>query len=176
MKKQNKIENNVILVDENNNEIGVCEKIKAHKEAKLHRAFSIFIFNSNNELLLQQRALSKYHSGGLWSNTVCSHPKPNQDLIKCVKERLVEEMGFSTDVKEKFSFLYRSDYVNGLSEHEYDHVFIGYYDKNPNPNPEEVMDYKWITIDNLKKDVKNNPEKYTSWFKIILDKFVENLK
>lgn len=159
----------VILVDRNDNEIGVCEKIKAHKDGKLHRAFSVFTFNSKEELLIQRRAKEKYHSGGLWTNTVCSHPKPRENLEKGIKQRMIEEMGFSTEVEKIFSFLYKSDYENGLTEHEYDHVFISYYDNTPEPNPEEVMDYDWVKIDDIKKDIKNNPEKYTTWFKIILE-------
>ena len=162
-------ESKVILVDENDKEIGTCEKLKAHKEGKLHRAFSIFIFNSKGELLLQQRAKEKYHSGGLWTNTVCSHPEPNKDILKSIKSRLKEEMGFSTKVKELFSFIYKSDYKNGLIEYEFDHVFFGLYEKNPKPNPEEVMDFKWIKIEDIKNDINNNPNKYTSWFKVILE-------
>lgn len=160
--------NNVILVDNQDNQIGVCEKIKAHQEGKLHRAFSIFIFNSKGELLLQQRAKEKYHSGGLWANTVCSHPTPDRDILDSVEDRMKEEMGFSTEVNELFSFIYKSDYKNGLAEHEYDHVFIGNYDDNPIPNPEEVMNYKWMNIKDLQKDIEKNSNSYTSWFKIIL--------
>lgn len=160
---------NVILVDRNNNQIWVCEKMKAHIDGKLHRAFSIFIFNSDNELLLQQRAETKYHSGGLWTNTVCSHPKPDEDISLNAKQRLHEELWFTTDIKELFSFYYKSDYVNWLTEHEYDHVFVWHYDNNPIPNKEEVMDYKWITIEDLLIDVKKNPNNYTSWFRIILE-------
>jgi len=162
-------ENKVILVNKQNKEIGICLKSEAHKKGKLHKAFSIFIFNSKNELLLQRRVKEKYHSGGLWSNTVCSHPKPGEIIENATKIRLVEEMGFSTNLKELYSFIYKSDYENGLCEHEFDHVFIGYYDKAPTPNPEEVMDYKWITADDLKKNIKKNPGDYTSWFKIILE-------
>ncbi len=160
---------NVILVDELDNEIGLEEKIKAHKRGLLHRAFSIFIFNKKGELLLQQRAKSKYHSGGLWTNTVCSHPLPNEDIFNSTKRRLNEEMGFSVEVREIFSFIYKSEYENGLTEYEYDHVFIGYYDNDPIINKEEVEDFKWITIESLEKDIKENPKNYTTWFKKILE-------
>ena len=161
----------VVLVDENNIEIGVEEKLKAHQDAKLHRAFSIFVFNSKGELLLQQRAKEKYHCSSLWTNTVCSHPKPNESLEKAVHRRLIEEMGFDCDLKGLFSFIYKAEFNNGLTEYEYDFVFVGRYDNEKIvPNSDEVMNYKWITLDNLKKDVEKNPEKYTPWIKIILEK------
>lgn len=156
------------LVNIQGERIGSIEKMEAHIKGLLHEAFSIFIFNSKNELLLQQRAKEKYHSGGLWSNTVCSHPNFGENLDKAVKRRLKEEMGFSVPLKQIFSFIYRSDYENGLSEHEFDYVFIGYFDGKPIINPEEVMDYKWITITDLKKEVKKNPENYTTWIRKIL--------
>jgi len=159
---------NVILVDENNNERGVMEKLEAHVQGELHRAFSILIFNKKGELLLQQRDSKKYHSGGLWTNTVCSHPEPKKDLYECVHKRMQEEMGFVTPVEEVFTFLYKSGYENGLTEHEFDHVFIGFYEKNPKPNPDEVMNFKWISLPNIMKDMQKNPEIYTSWFKILL--------
>ncbi len=159
---------NVILVDENNCAIGEMEKLEAHVNGKLHRAFSIFIFNAKGELLLQQRDDKKYHSGGLWTNTVCSHPEPNKDLYECVQNRMQEEMGFMVPVQEIFTFLYKSGYENGLTEHEFDHVFIGKYNENPDPNPEEVMNFKWISLLEIKKDININPEKYTSWFKILM--------
>jgi len=168
--------NKVILVDKNDKELGVCDKMEAHEKAKLHRAFSVFVFNSKGDLLLQRRAMCKYHSGGLWTNTVCSHPGPDEDIIFSAKKRLEEEMGFSTDIEKKFSFVYRSDYENGLSEHEFDHVFVGYYDTDPVPNPQEVMEYKWINMNELIIDVKSNPDKFTSWFKIILEKFIEEIR
>lgn len=160
----------VVLVDKNNKKIGTCEKLKAHKEALLHRAFSIFVFNSKGELLLQQRAKEKYHCPKLWTNTVCSHPRPNETYSKAVHRRLIEEMGFDCKLKKKFGFIYKAEFDNGLTEYEYDCVFIGKYDKEPIPNPEEVMDYKWLTLDDLKKDVKINPKKYTPWIKLILEK------
>ncbi len=160
----------VILVDKNNKKIGIEEKIKAHKEGKLHRAFSIFVFNSKGELLLQQRAKTKYHSGGLWSNTVCSHPKPNETYKQAIHRRLKEEMGFDCELKKEFCFIYKAKLDNDLIEYEYDCVFVGIFDKDPIPNPEEVMDYKWVSLIDLYKDIEKHPEKYTEWFKIALKK------
>ena len=164
------LEEYVVLVDEQNNEIVIEEKLKAHKEALLHRAFSIFVYNSKGELLLQQRAKEKYHCGSLWTNTVCSHPRPNETYEKAVHRRLVEEMGFDCELEKRFCFIYKSKFDNGLTEHEYDCVYVGRYEGEPVPNKEEVMDYKWISIENLKKDVDKNPNKYTPWIKIILEK------
>jgi isopentenyl-diphosphate delta-isomerase len=160
----------VILVDKNNRKIGIEEKMRAHIDGRLHRAFSIFIFNSKGELLLQQRAKSKYHSSGLWSNTVCSHPRPGENYQQAVHRRLKEEMGFNCELKKLFSFIYKTDFGNGLIENEYDSVFMGKFDGQPNPNATEVMDYKWIDIKDLKKDVAKNPERYSVWLKIILDR------
>jgi len=165
----------VILVDENDNEIGTEEKMKAHQEGKLHRAFSIFIFNSKGELLLQKRAKSKYHSGGLWSNTCCSHPMPGEALEKTVHRRLKEEMGFDCELKEIFSFTYKAKFDNGLIEHEYDHVFIGKFDGKPTPNPEEVDEWKWIDVEELKKGIQENPDNYTYWLKASIDKIIPYL-
>ena len=162
---------NVILIDENDNEIGVEEKITAHKKGNLHRAFSIFIFNSKKELLLQKRSDKKYHSPGLWSNTCCSHPQPGKDLKEEAENRLKQEMGISCKLKESFSFIYKIKFENGLTEHEYDHVFIGGYNHDPKPNENEVSDWKWLSLDNLKEDISTNPEKYTYWLKECIDKF-----
>jgi len=162
------IKQQVVLVDKHNRRIGVEEKIKAHKEGKLHRAFSIFIFNSKGELLIQQRAKTKYHSGGLWSNTVCSHPKPNETYLQAAHRRLKEEMGFNCKLKKLFCFIYNTSFQNGLIENEYDCVLIGKFDGNPKPNPKEVMNYKWILIKELKQDIKKNPNKYTIWLKLVL--------
>jgi len=162
----------VIIVDENDNEVGIEEKMEAHKEGRLHRAFSIFIFNSNGELLIQKRSRSKYHSGGLWSNTCCSHPKPGESIEDAAHRRLREEMGFDCDLKEVFHFIYRANLNNGLTEYELDHVFIGKYDGEVNPNPSEVEDWRWININDLKKDMEQNPNKYTVWFKIALDRVI----
>ncbi len=162
--------NKLILVDKNNRKIGVEEKIKTHKKGLLHRAFSIFVFNSNGELLLQKRAKSKYHSGGLWSNTVCSHPRNGENYQQAIHRRLKEEMGFDCNLEKITDIIYKSKLKNGLIENEYDRILRGEYNGDIEPNPEEVMDYKWISLEELKKDINNNPDKYTSWFKIILNK------
>lgn len=161
----------VILVDENDNQIGIEEKLKAHQNGgKLHRAISVLVFNSRGELLIQRRAFTKYHCPGLWANTCCSHPRSGEKTQDAAHRRLKEECGFITQLKEKFHFIYKADFDNGLTEYEFDHVFIGYYDGKVNPNPEEVAEVKWISIEDLKKDVKKNPQKYAAWFKIILQK------
>lgn len=158
----------VILVDKKDNEIGREEKIKAHREGKLHRSFSIFLFNRRGELLIQKRATSKYHSPGLWSNTCCSHPGPGRKLEDEAKRRLKEEMGIvESDLKEVFSFTYNLK-VGDLIEHEFDHIFWGKYEGNPKPDPAEVESWKWVNLRELKKDIKEKPGKYTAWFKLIL--------
>ena len=162
--------NYVILVDENDHPLGTMEKIEAHEKAKLHRAFSVFIYNSNNELMLQQRALTKYHTPGLWTNTCCSHQKLNESNIEAGKRRLQEEMGFSTELQETISFIYKAPFENGLTEHEYDYILIGTYDQDPNPNPEEVNAWKWMKLDDIEQDIRENPKLYTEWFKIIFEK------
>jgi len=153
------MEDRVILVDENDQEIGTEEKMQAHIDAKLHRAFSIYIFNSKGELLLHQRAKEKYHCGGLWTNTCCSHPRQDESLEDATKRRLREEMGMGAELKKILNFIYKKSFSNGLTEHEHLHVFIGKSDKDPNPDPEEAEDWKWINIKELKEDIKNNPEK-----------------
>ena len=143
----------------------------------MHRAFSIFIFNSKGELLIQQRAKTKYHSRGLWSNTVCSHPKPNETYSKAIHRRLKQEMGFDCKLKKLFSFIYNTGLKNGLIENEHDSVFIGKFNGKPKPNPKEVMNYKWISIKELKQNIKKNPNKYTVWLKIALNKIkISNIK
>ena len=159
----------VILVNKKDEEIGLEDKLKVHREDKLHRCFSIFIFNSKGELLIQQRAKSKYHSPLLWSNTCCSHPRPNEKLTKAAKRRLKEEMGIGCDLKEIFSFIYKVK-VGDLIEHEFDHIFLGKFNGKPISNPNEVKNWQWISIKELKKDIEKNPKKYTPWFKIILRK------
>jgi isopentenyl-diphosphate delta-isomerase len=154
-------------------EIGTEEKLKAHREAKLHRAFSIFIFNAVGELLLQKRAETKYHSGGLWTNTCCSHPRPDETLHCAARRRLNEEMGFDCELTALFSFIYYAELENNLSEHELDHVFVGCYDGQPSPNPDEVDDWKWMGTEKLKRDVGENPDHYTYWFKLVLDRVVK---
>ena len=163
----------VILVDENDNVTGIEEKIKAHKDGKLNRAFSIFVFNSKGELLLQKRAKEKYHSGGLWSNTCCGHPRPNESLEGAAHRRLKEEMGFECALVHLKSagFIYKVK-VNDLFEYEYDHIFVGKFNQAPRPNPQEVEDYQWIDQEKLKKDILANPDKYTYWFKASANKVI----
>ena len=157
----------VILVDKQDNPIGLMEKIEAHEKALLHRAFSVFVFNDKNELMLQQRAAEKYHSPLLWTNTCCSHQREGESNIEAGKRRLQEEMGFSCELEEVFSFIYKAPFDNGLTEHELDHVMIGRFNDEPHINPEEVASYKWMLLEDVKKDIENHPEKYTAWFKII---------
>ncbi|WP_439129363.1 isopentenyl-diphosphate Delta-isomerase [Polaribacter sp.] len=165
----------VILVDENDKPVGLMEKIEAHEKALLHRAFSVFIFNEKGELMLQQRAASKYHSPLLWTNTCCSHQREGETNIEAGKRRLQEEMGFSTDLKEVFSFIYKAPFDNGLTEHELDHVMIGYYNEAPKLNSVEAEAYKWMPLEEVKKDIEENPQIYTAWFKIIFKKSYEKL-
>ncbi|MGG6230602.1 isopentenyl-diphosphate Delta-isomerase [Tenacibaculum sp. SDUM215027] len=157
----------VILVDQQDNPIGLMEKIEAHEKALLHRAFSVFVFNDKNELMLQQRAAEKYHSPLLWTNTCCSHQRDGESNIEAGKRRLQEEMGFSCELEEVFSFIYKAPFDNGLTEHEYDHVMIGRFNDEPIVNPEEVASYKWMPLVEVKNDIENHPEEYTAWFKII---------
>ena len=163
-------EEQVVLVDERDKEVGLGEKIATHREGKLHRAFSIFIFNSAGELLLQKRTKAKYHTGELWTNTCCSHPRPGERLGDAVHRRLNEEMGFDCELEEIFSFTYRVEFDNELCEHEFDHVFTGRYDGEPAPNPKEVTDWKWNDMVSLKEDIENNPQRYTPWFRICIDR------
>ena len=159
----------IILVDEKDNEIGSCEKLEAHKKGLLHRAFSIIIFNSRHEFLLQRRALTKYHCPGLWSNACCSHPRINETLQNAIHRRLVEEMGFDCYLKKKFVFNYKVSFSNGLIENEIDHVFLGRYDRKIDFNKAEVEEVKWVNFKDLIKDIKENPENYTPWLKIIVN-------
>ncbi len=165
----------VILVNKNNKRIGIEEKMKAHIDAKLHRAFSIFVFNEKNELLLQQRAKSKYHCGGMWANTCCSHPRPSETYMQAIHRRLQEEMGFDCDLEKSFCFIYKEKFDNGLTEYEYDCVFIGHIDSKTKikPNSEEVENYKWVNPKKLERDIIKNPEKYTVWLKIAFKKLME---
>lgn len=157
----------VSLVNENDEIIGKEEKMKAHEKGLLHRAFSILVF-CNDKLIIQKRALSKYHCPGIWANTCCSHPHEN--IEEDAHKRLQFEMGFDCELKEEFSFIYKTEFDNGLTEYEYDHVFIGEYCGEINPNPDEVAEFKYITIQELKKEIEKNPNEYASWFKIIIDK------
>ena len=165
----------VVLVDELDNKVGLMEKMEAHINPTLHRAFSIFIFNSKNEMLLQQRALSKYHTPGLWTNTCCSHPRDGESLHDATNRRLQEEMGMQCELKEAFSFVYKADVMQGLVEHEFDHVFIGTSDDLPIINKDEVESFRYDTVENIKADIERNPQNYTAWFKIAFDKLLETL-
>jgi isopentenyl-diphosphate delta-isomerase len=168
--------NEVILVDVKDNEIGVMEKMEAHRKGLLHRAFSIFLFNGNGEMLLQRRALSKYHSPGLWTNTCCSHPMQGETLEMAASRRLMEEMGMSCMMYKAFDFIYRADLDNNLVEHEFDHVFFGTTNQTPNINPEEVSDWKWMPVYDIYIDAQLNPARYTEWFKIALPEVMTRLK
>ncbi|MGJ8551268.1 isopentenyl-diphosphate Delta-isomerase [Winogradskyella wichelsiae] len=164
-------EEQVILVDENDKQIGLMAKMEAHEKALLHRAFSVFVFNEKKELMLQQRALHKYHTPGLWTNTCCSHQRDGESNLDAGKRRLQEEMGFVTELEEKTAFIYKAPFENGLTEHEYDHIMVGHFNAEPIINPEEVASWKWMSLDAVKKDISENPERYTAWFKIIFEKF-----
>ena len=159
----------VILVDEQDREIGTLEKMEAHEKGLLHRAFSVLLFNSKGELLLQKRSSKKYHSAGLWANTCCSHPRPGENIKESVRRRLQEEMGIDANPEFAYSFIYKTDLENGLIEHELDHIYIGSYDGKPKVNNLEVEDWKFESVDWLKKDMISNPEHYTFWFKEILN-------
>jgi isopentenyl-diphosphate delta-isomerase len=160
----------VILVNEKDEAIGSMEKIEAHEKALLHRAFSVFIFNKKGEMLLQKRAATKYHSAGLWTNACCSHPQPGEDLLQSATKRLQEEMGFETSITKAFDFIYNAPFDNGLTEYEFDHVFIGSYDGAVEPNREEVSDYCYKSMADLKESVVDNSRNYTEWFKIAFPK------
>lgn len=163
----------VILVDQNNEPLGLMPKMEAHEKAVLHRAFSVFIQNKEGQIMLQQRAASKYHSPLLWTNTCCSHQRDGETNIEAGKRRLQEEMGFEVELKELFSFIYKAPFDNGLTEHEYDHVMLGFYDGLPEINPEEVESWKWMYPHEIKEDIAENPEEYTAWFKIIFERFYQ---
>ncbi|MBV1923192.1 MAG: isopentenyl-diphosphate Delta-isomerase [Flavobacteriaceae bacterium] len=155
------LEEKVILVNEKDEKIGLMPKMEAHEKALLHRAFSVFVFNDKNELMLQKRALHKYHSPGLWTNTCCSHQRDGETSIEAGKRRLQEEMGFVTELEESISFIYKAPFDNGLTEHEFDHVLIGSYEENPELNEEEVAEWKWMTLEDVNKSMKSHPELYT---------------
>ena len=165
----------VILVDENDNPIGTMPKMEAHEKAMLHRAFSVFILNANDEVLLQQRANDKYHSAGLWTNTCCSHPHPGEDTLGAARRRLKEEMGMEADLLFVFKFMYKAPFDNLLTEHEIDHVFIGKTDQLPIINPEEVASYKYMKPEEIKLDMEQNPQSYTVWFRIIFNEFYKEI-
>jgi isopentenyl-diphosphate delta-isomerase len=167
---------NVVLVDEFDNELGLMEKMEAHEKGLLHRAFSVFIMNSKNELMLQQRAISKYHSGGLWTNTCCSHPRQGESVEAAAHRRLQEEMGFDCPVEKVLDFVYKAELDKGLTEHEFDHVFVGYSDETPIINPDEVESWKSMSLADVQRDMKSNPDLYTEWFKIIFDRFMREVE
>ncbi len=166
----------VILVDKNDKKIGLMPKMEAHEKGVLHRAFSVFIFNDKNELMLQKRNINKYHSPGLWTNTCCSHQKDGESNINAGKRRLKEEMGFCVDLNELDSFKYYVKFDNGLIEHELDHILIGEYNGSFKVNPDEVDEWKWLALDKIKHDIITNPNNYTEWFKIIMDNYYNELK
>jgi isopentenyl-diphosphate delta-isomerase len=165
----------IILVDEKDKPLGFEEKLRAHENGgKLHRAFSIFVFNSEGKMLLQLRSVKKHHFGGLWTNSVCSHPRKGEELGDAVHRRLKDEFGFDAPLKEAFSFVYKAlDKKSGLTEHEFDHVFVGKFDGVPKPNATEIDEFKWVAASELRSDVRKNPEKYTPWFKLALERVLE---
>ncbi|MDC8004509.1 isopentenyl-diphosphate Delta-isomerase [Aureisphaera galaxeae] len=169
------MEEQVILVNEKDEKIGLMPKQEAHEKGVLHRAFSVFVFNDDNELMLQQRALDKYHSPGLWTNTCCSHQRDGESSLEAGIRRLEEEMGFTTELKETTSFIYKAPFDNGLTEHELDHILVGHYNGEPSINKEEVAAWKWMPLEEVKEDIVQNPAEYTAWFKIIFEKFYEHL-
>lgn len=168
-------EEKVILVNENDEQVGTMAKLEAHEKGVLHRAFSVFVFNDSNELMIQKRASHKYHSPNLWTNTCCSHQRVGENNIEAGRRRLQEEMGFDTELKDTISFIYKAPFDNGLTEHEFDHILVGHYHHEPKINPDEVSDWKWMSLDNVKDDMQVHPELYTEWFKIIFDKFYQHI-
>ena len=171
-------EEKVVLVDKEDFQLGLMPKLEAHRKAVLHRAFSVFVFNSSKLLLMQKRSSLKYHSPGLWTNTCCSHQRDGESTVDAAKRRLNEEMGLNVDLKETFSFIYKANLENGLIEHEFDHVLVGFTDFNPKINTNEVEDWKWIDLSFLELDLDKNPNIYTEWFKIIFKRvkgYIENL-
>ena len=169
-------EEKVILVDKNDNQVGLMPKLEAHEKGVLHRAFSIFIFNSKYELLLQKRASSKYHSGGLWTNTCCSHPREGEGILDAANRRLDEEMGIKTSLRKVYDFIYKAELDNQLTEHEFDHVFYGVFDNDPILNKDEAEDFKWVDMESLNNDIIKNEDNYTVWFKIAFEYFYNYLK
>ncbi len=174
MNRINNINDHVILVDSNDHEIGVMPKLEAHQKGELHRAFSVFLFNSKGQLLLQQRAAEKYHSAGLWSNTCCSHPLPGEKIIDGGSRRLMEEMGISCELTPVFNFIYQVDLDNDLTEHEYDHVLFGNFDGLPLMDPDEVQNWKYISLRDLELQLILHPENYTEWLKLCFNKVVDH--
>ncbi len=169
------MEEQVVLVDEHDNVLGTMPKMEAHEKALLHRAFSVFVFNNEGELMLQQRAADKYHSPLLWTNTCCSHQRLGETSLEAGKRRLQEEMGFTCELEEVFWFVYKAPFDNGLTEHELDHVMVGTYNGTPAINLEEVAAYKWMSLEEVKQDMSKHPEEYTAWFKIIFKEYYNRL-
>ena len=165
----------VVLVDENDRVLGTMEKLQAHQEGRLHRAFSVIIFNDKDEMLIHQRAQDKYHCGGMWTNACCSHPRLNESPVVAAKRRMQEEMGFTTDLDYVGQFIYRTEFENGLIENELDHLFMGRFNGTPIPNPEEVQDFKYIGVKELKLAIENAPQDYTVWFKEIVKNYLTEL-
>lgn len=165
----------VILVDTFDHEIGTMGKLEAHKQGKLHRAFSVFIFHPDGRMLLQRRAAHKYHSGGLWSNACCSHPRPGEEISNAAHRRLKEEMGFDCELREIHAFTYRVPFPNGLTEHEFDHVLVGTSDEMPKLNPEETDDWMWLPVDDVRKELRQHPESYTYWLAAAFDEVIEKM-
>ena len=170
------MEEQVVLVDVNDKPLGLMPKMEAHQKGVLHRAYSVFVLNEKDELMLQQRALHKYHSPGLWTNTCCSHQRDGETNIAAGKRRLYEEMGFVTDLCEVTSFIYKAPFDNGLTEHELDHIMIGTFNDSPVINPEEVANWKWMAVEAIRNDIQKHPKKYTVWFIIIFEQFYEQIK
>ena len=166
----------VILVDEQDRPTGTMGKMEVHEKALLHRAFSVFIFNDNREMLLQQRALKKYHSAGLWTNACCSHPKPGEDTMAAAQKRLQEELGFTTPLQKAFEFIYKAFFENGLTEYEFDHVFTGIFNKEIHPDPNEVNDFCFMSLKEIEESITSHPAKYTEWFKIAFPRLMDHIK
>lgn len=165
----------VILVDESDREVGTEDKERAHREGRLHRAFSVFVFNSRGEMLLQRRARGKYHSPGLWTNTCCSHPRPGESVAAAARRRLREEMGMECELRGAFPFLYRAELDGGMTEHEYDHVLVGECDRDPVPDADEVEEWAWVDPEALRSRVEEDPESYTYWFRIALPDLLDRM-
>jgi isopentenyl-diphosphate delta-isomerase len=165
----------VILVNERDEEIGAMEKMQAHVSGRLHRALSVFIYNNEGKWLLHKRAEHKYHSAGLWTNTCCSHPRQGESTLKAAHRRLQEEMGMSCTLEHRFSFIYKAALDHELTEHELDHVFVGYSSDMPMPNKDEVSDWRFVTSAELRVEVERTPEAFTEWFKIIYPKLIEEM-
>lgn len=168
-------EEEVILVTPKDEVRGTMPKMEAHEKAELHRAFSVFVLNDKGETMLQQRAAHKYHSPGLWTNTCCSHQRMGETNVEAGRRRLMEEMGFETDLQDLFSFIYKAPFDNGLTEHELDHVLLGYHENPPEPNPEEVADWRWMDLEAVQADLRDHPERYTAWFRIVFGRFYAHI-